>query len=171
DYIAFQQLEHETFVRGRQSRIYVQMSNRGPKKATGVVVRLYWARMTGDTMPPLTANFWTAYPDGNPGPSDAWQAVGPKGTLDELPAGSPRVLHFDFSPPDESVDLALMAVMSSVEDPVNGSGTDVAAIAQVNKRVVVRRVPVGYSTAEIVITILAVAGLVAGVTAAAVAAS
>lgn len=63
-----------------------------------------------------------------------------------------------------------MAVMTSIEDPLNGSGTDVATIAQANKHVVVRRVPVSVSTAEIVLTILAVVGVVAG-TAAIVAAT
>lgn len=162
DYISFQQLEHEDFIRGRQAHVFVQLTNRGPQKATGVTVRLYWARMSGDTIPALPADFWGSFPDGNLGAAGAWQAMGAKQTVGELPAGSPRIAQFDFSPPDESVDLAVMAVMTSVEDPLNGSGTDVATIAQNNKHVVVRRVPVSVSTAEIVLTILAVVGVVAG---------
>jgi hypothetical protein len=79
------------------------------------------------------------------------------------------VLSFDFQPPDESADLAVLAVMSCTEDPLNGSGTDLATIARNNKHVAVRRVHVGYSTAEIVLTLLAVAGVVAGVAVAAAA--
>jgi hypothetical protein len=169
DYIGFQQLEHDDFVRGRASRIHVQLSNRGPQKATGVVVRLYWAHMNDDQVPALPGTFWTGFPATTPSVAEVWQAVAPAANLAELPVGAPRVLSFDFQPPDESADLAVLAVMSCTEDPLNGSGTDLATVVRDNQPVAVRRVHVGYSTAEIVLTLLAVAGVVAGVAVAAAA--
>ena len=170
DYIGFQQLPSDDLVRGRQSRIHVQLSNRGPQKATAVVVRVYWAHMNGENAPALPASFWANFPNSAPGGDNAWVAVAPAVTLTELPVGAPRVASFDFQPPDESTDIVLLAVMSCAEDPLNGSGTDLATVVRDNKHLAVRRVNVAYGTAEIVITLLAVAGVVAGVAVAAAAA-
>ncbi len=168
DYIGFQALAHDSFVQDRESRVYVQVSNRGPQKATGVTVGLYFAQVSGGNPPPLPANFWTLFPDGSP--SGDWSRAGDKVVLGEVPAGSPRVARFVVDAPSSLGDCAVLVVVTSNEDPVNASGTDVATVVQSFKHVALRVVPVEVNTAEVVVALLLLAGVVAG-TAVAIAAT
>ncbi len=162
DYIGFQQLDDDDFNQGKKSRIHIQVANRGPQPATGVVVRAFWALKGGsDPFPDLPASFWSDFPDTDPPPASPWKAVGPKITVGTLPADHPRVVTWQLDVPREDKDICVLAVISSNEDPVSGSGTDVQTVVEQNKHVVLRKVAIAWPPEAIVVTILSIVGLVA----------
>lgn len=161
DYIGFQQLEHESFQEGKPARVYVQVTNRGPQAATGVVARAYWARKIGDGFPDLPNDFWTGAPAADPAADSPWQPVGPPSDIGTLPPGAPRVETWEWTAPEGNDDVGIMAVITCAEDPLDATGTNVETIAKSNKHVVVRRVPVDWTTGSVILTVILIVGVAA----------
>lgn len=162
DYIGFQQLDDDDFNQGKRSRVHVQIANRGPQAASGVVVRAYWAMKGGsDPFPALPASFWSDFPNTDPPAASPWKAIGAKVDVGTLASGRPKVVSWELDVPREDKEICVLAVISSTEDPVSASGTDVETVVKQSKHVVLRKVPIAWPPEAIVITILSIVGMVA----------
>ncbi len=124
DYMAFEELQHRNPRRGAVNRFYVQVHNRGPRKATNVQVRAFFADAFGGA-PSLPADFWSG---GNPfmgTPSSTdWTPIGPTQTIPELEPAEPGVVEWDWLvPPSAAAQFySLLAVATCAEDPVDVTG-------------------------------------------------
>src|SRR5881628_1550434 len=95
--------------RTQVNRVYVQVHNRGWKKADQVTVKLLWAD-AGAGLPALPADFWTNYP-GDGFTQTYWNPIGTTVVTDLLP-WTPRVLEFDWVPPSTvSTHACLLAMV------------------------------------------------------------
>ncbi len=56
---------------GNVNRVYVRVRNRGPTMAGAVTVKLHWTQF-GTALPPLPADFWTAFPGNSTDPTNEW---------------------------------------------------------------------------------------------------
>jgi photosystem II stability/assembly factor-like uncharacterized protein len=133
DYVAFESLlQHRNAQRGRVNRVYVQLHNRGIAPAANVTVKLYFADASAG-LPPLPADFWTAYPPSG----TAWTAIGSAQTVASLPTTIPSVLEWDWSTPTGAADhTCLLVVVDSASDPIPAANKvfDVGALVTSEKR-------------------------------------
>lgn len=125
DYVAFESdLQHRNPRPGSVNRFYVQVHNRGPRKATNVQVRAFFANaFVGPRL--LPADFWSGGRPfvGTPSSTD-WTPVGPTQTIAELEPGEPGVVVWEWSvPPSAATQFySLLAVATCAEDPVDVTG-------------------------------------------------
>jgi hypothetical protein len=117
DAVAFEtRLQHRDAQRGRVNRIYVQVHNRGISPAANVTVKVLAADATAG-LPPLQANFWTAYPN-DPSPG-AWTPIGSYQTISSLSTTEPAILVWDWNTPLTTADhTCLLVVVDSLSDPI-----------------------------------------------------
>ncbi|HKG90363.1 MAG TPA: hypothetical protein VKA84_00650, partial [Gemmatimonadaceae bacterium] len=137
DYVAFEsRLEHRNAQRGSVNRVYVQVHNRGFAAAAGVTVKLLYADASAG-LPPLPADFWTAFP-GNAASTAVWHPIGAAKVIPTLSATEPVVLEWDWSTPPSAADHScLLAVMDCPADPIPSASKvlDVNALVRNEKRV------------------------------------
>jgi hypothetical protein len=107
-------IRHDNPVRGQTNRVYVQVHNRGPRKADQVLVKLLYAD-AGVGLPPLPADFWPTFP-ADTFTQTHWKPIGTT-TIADLLANVPRVLRWDWVPPPGSSDhVCLLAMVHSLQD-------------------------------------------------------
>ena len=170
DFVAFPQFGSDNFRKSVTSRVYSQIINRGPEKATGVKVRAWYAPKVGANYPDLPANFWTTFP--NDGNTDPWISLGAAFPLSDLRPGLAGVAMWEYKMPSTMSDpVGVLVVATCTEDPVNENGVAVAQIAKTNKHISLREVGVNTAAADIVIGILVVVGIAAIATGAAIGAT
>jgi len=140
----FAAFETESYVSGEQAQVYVRLRNRGPETIDNAVLKLYWT-LAPDSLPPLSATFWSEFPDDpatSPDP-DSWNAleridlntveysgasvagcpdrsVPDCHPLTSLPDDNARVVMFQLPALELAGDqrLSLLAIAHSDEDPV-----------------------------------------------------
>lgn len=132
-------IRHDNPVRGQTNRVYVQVHNRGWKKADQVIVKLLHAD-AGAGLPPLPGDFWAAFP-GDGFTQTLWKPIG-TATISDLLPNVPRVLRWDWVPAATSSDhVCLMAMVHGPQDPLLPQGEiNVDVLTPTNKRVTHRNV-------------------------------
>jgi hypothetical protein len=127
-------LTHENPRRANLNHVYVQAHNRGPRDATAVDVRLFWAD-AGAALPALPADFWSGFSTDSY-TQGAWRLIGKK-TIATLRSGRPHVVRFDWAVPAATSDhVCLLAMLDSPDDPLLPQALfDVDALTRSNKRV------------------------------------
>ena len=125
----FESFASENAVASVMNRVYVRVRNRGPMPATDVTVKLHWA-FAGTALPPLPADFWSAFP-GDSSDVSIWHPLGtqPIGTLSysgasvaTTPGDDAKIASFDFPGPlpvpssPEPDHFCLLAVIDSAQD-------------------------------------------------------
>jgi hypothetical protein len=136
DYVAFEsRLEHRNPQRGRVNRVYVQVHNRGIHAAAQVTVKVHAADASAG-LPPLPADFWTAFPADSTDLSH-WQPIGPARTV-PVSATEPAVVEWDWTTPTAAADHScLLVVLDSADDsiPAAAKVLDVGALVANERRV------------------------------------
>lgn len=113
-------LIHDSPARTQPNRVYVQVHNRGPLDAQNVNVKALWADATGG-LPPLPADFWSAYPNDSTDTS-VWHPLGTYKTISKLEPTRPVVLSWDWTPPATAADhTCLLVVVDGPDDPIPAS--------------------------------------------------
>jgi len=133
-----EQFSSERPISGDTNVVYVQVNNRGWKKADNVQVFLYVGDASGGTAPALTGLGFPA----DPPPGHAWQLVASQ-SAPVLP-GQPRVFRFEFVCPLRiTTRAALFAICRSGDDDVTSMPAGAAlAYATTERRAALRLVPV-----------------------------
>jgi hypothetical protein len=118
DYLQFEGHAHDNPRRETWVRAYAQVHVRGNQPATNVRVRTFWADASG-ALPPLPADFWTAFPNADPSDTSVWHPVGPAQTILSIAPGHPRVTGWSWQVPSTAAThTCLLAVVTSTEDPI-----------------------------------------------------
>lgn len=121
--------------KGNQNRVYVQVHNRGPLPAHGVVVKIMTAGASAG-LPDLPADFWTTWP--NSAGDANWTPVGSPQTIAALEPLRPAVLRWDWIP-GASADThsCMLVVVESGNDPIPAATKavfDIATLVTTEKR-------------------------------------
>jgi len=137
-----EQFTCETPISGDTNIVYVQVHNRGWRKAENVQVFLYAADAgAGAVAPPLTG---IGFPD-PPAEAFAWHLAAPAQTVPVM-AGQPRVVRFEWICPLEiQQNVALLAICQSADDELTAAQrpTGVALTwATAERRAALRILPV-----------------------------
>jgi hypothetical protein len=127
-------ITHNNPIRTQTNHVYVQVHNRGWKKADQVTVKLLWAD-AGVALPSLPVDFWTNYP-GDGFDQTNWKPLGTTAINDLLP-WTPRILEFDWVPPSTvSTHACLLAMVDSLQDPLTPqTELNVDVLTPTNKRI------------------------------------
>jgi photosystem II stability/assembly factor-like uncharacterized protein len=127
DYLQFEGHAHDNPRRDTWVRAYVQTHVRGNEPATNVRVKAFWADASA-ALPPLPADFWTAFPNADPSNTAAWHPLGPAKTIQTIDPARPEVVgwswHVSATAPTHT---CLLAVVTSDEDPIAVATLDVGA--------------------------------------------
>ena len=141
DYVAYESdLNHRTARRNSENRFYVQVHNRGPKKATNVQVRAFFARASAG-LPKLPTDFWSG---GSPFKKDPfatdWKPIGPTKIISELAPAEPGIVEWNWIVPDTvPKHSCLMALITCEEDPLKATDIyDVGILAPSNDHITVK---------------------------------
>jgi photosystem II stability/assembly factor-like uncharacterized protein len=144
DYLGFAVLEHRTPRRRRVNRVYVQVHNRGPQRATGARVRAFHADASAG-LPPLPADFWlSGHPfEGTPDTTD-WRPVGSTIELGVIEPAEPAVAMWEWVVPSSAAEHSCILVLATCgEDPLHVPGTSsVDWLVPNEKRVTLKNVHV-----------------------------
>lgn len=130
----FEAFVDEDPIESATNKVYVRIRNRGPVTATSVTVKMHWA-FAGTALPPVPADFWTAFPADSvdtttwhPSPAQTITNLGYSGASTAGTIGdSAQVLSFDFNAPAIDPTIAaprhycVLVVLDSPQDPVNES--------------------------------------------------
>lgn len=135
---------HENAVRGETNRIYLQVHNRGWRTATEVRVRAFFANASLG-LPNLPAPL--AHPEltlpGEDTAAAAWRAVGPARVIPVLEPNRPVIVSWDWTiPSGAATHSCLMAVVSSGDDPITTTETNISALITSEKRVCLKNLHV-----------------------------
>lgn len=124
-----------------QSRIFVQVHNRGPKAAENVSVRLFYADAA--SIPNLPSGFWNGFPNNSMPVASAWQPVGPHQTVPTVATGRPQVVGFDWMVPGSpSGSMWLLAIVSAVNDPISTGELDVSRLVRDSRQCGLKKIDV-----------------------------
>ena len=127
---AFDAFADEAPEAGEVNRVYVRVHNRGPVAAASVTVKLHWVQF-GTALPPLPADFWTAFPADSADTSQIHplgaQTIINLGYSGASVAGGAgdgsQIVQFNFPAPEISPSLpnhyCLFAVIDSPQDRVD----------------------------------------------------
>jgi hypothetical protein len=161
DYIGFHDFKSVAPRHGADNRIFLEVNNRGPKTATNVKARLFFAaKDEGTAFGNLPADFWNKFPDQDPADTSVWRPIAPAQAIAELRPADPVILTFSWSPPLGSPDrIGILAAVTSPDDPVNETRLDLASIIPNNKHIIVRETDVGVRSLIIVGGIVALLGI------------
>jgi photosystem II stability/assembly factor-like uncharacterized protein len=144
DYVAFESnLQHRNARRGNVNRVYVQVHNRGILPASNVTVKVLYANASAG-LPPLPADFWTAFP-GDSTDTSVWTPVGPARTIASLSPSEPAIVEWDWSTPMSVADhTCLLAICDCAEDaiPAASKVLNVNALVPSERRVGLRNLHV-----------------------------
>jgi hypothetical protein len=116
--------------------VYVQVHNRGIASGANVTVKLLYANASAG-LPPLPADFWTAFPADSTNTS-VWHPIGTAKVIPSLSPIEPAVLEWDWTTPTSAADhTCLLAVMNSTVDsiPPANKAFDVNVLVRNEKRV------------------------------------
>lgn len=135
------------------NRLYVQVHNGGVVSAGKVKVKVLWTTSTPG-LPALPADFWSRFPNDWRAASE-WKSVDPAvpfQTLDVLAPQTPRVLEWKWNLPGVPTKVAVLAVVSSENDPVTRSDENpddhgVEWVAPDDKHVALRAAAIFYRRA------------------------
>ena len=118
DYVYFEsELMHRDPQRGRVNRVYVELHNRGIAAVSNVTVKIIYADATGG-LPPLPADFWTAFP-GDSADTSNWKPIGSAQAVASILPTQPVVVEFDWSTPLTAADNSCIFVVTDcVENPI-----------------------------------------------------
>jgi photosystem II stability/assembly factor-like uncharacterized protein len=137
DYVAFESaLQHRNAQRGRINRVYVQVHNRGFAPGANVTVKLLYANASSG-LPPLPADFWTAFPNNSTNTTN-WTPIGTAKVIGALSPSEPTILEWDWNTPATAAQhTCLMAVMDSPSNPIPAGSKvfDVGSLVPNEKRV------------------------------------
>lgn len=127
------EVTHDDPYRGEVNRVYLQVHNRGYQNATNVSVRVFFADASAGL--PALPNALTP-PNFNLSSTADWQPVGPAQTIATLEPNRPVIVSWDWTiPAGAATHSCLLGVVSSNEDPITTSETDVEALHRNEKRV------------------------------------
>ncbi len=118
DYLAFEnKLKHRNAQRGKTSRVYVQVHNRGFAAGANVTVKVLYADASAG-LPPLPADFWTTFPNDSSNTTH-WKPIGTAKIIPSLSPTEPTVLEWDWNTPMTAADhTCLLVVMDSPANPI-----------------------------------------------------
>jgi len=137
DYAAYEsKLQHRNAQRGRVNRVYVQLHNRGIAAGANVTVKLLYADASAG-LPPLPADFWTAYPNDSADTSK-WKPIGTPQVVASLSPVEPVILEWDWSTPTTAAEHScLLVIMDSTSNPIPAASKifDVGTLVPNEKRV------------------------------------
>jgi hypothetical protein len=140
DYVAFESaLADRGTTAGAVNRVYVQVHNRGYRPAAGVVVKLLEASATA-ALPPLPADFWTAFP-GDTVDRSGWRPIGAAKVLATLSPTEPAVLEWDWPTATTASEAScLLAIVDCADDSIPAAHKlfDVAELVRTERRVGLR---------------------------------
>jgi photosystem II stability/assembly factor-like uncharacterized protein len=140
DGVDFDELTHEDPVRSQTNRFYLQVHNRGWQVATNVRVRAFLANASAG-LPPLP-NALTP-PNFNLTSSANWTAIGPAITIPTLEPNVPVIVSWDYNVPSSAATHScLLAVISSSDDPITTTETNVDLLINSEKRVCLKNLHV-----------------------------
>jgi hypothetical protein len=167
DYIGFHDLASASPVQGRDSRVFLQVHNRGPKSAKNVLARLFWANKSGMSFPDLPTDFWTKFTTGDPSDTSNWHPLAAQ-TIPELRPAEPVVLTFSWPKQDLGNTVGMLAAITSPDDPIHETNLSVASVVPTARRVLLKEMSViksggGTSTGKIVAGVIIAVGLVAAI--------
>jgi hypothetical protein len=118
DYLQFEGHAHDNPRRDTWVRAYAQVHVRGNRSATNVRIRTFWADASG-ALPPLPADFWTAFPNADPSDTSVWHPVGPTHTIPRVAPSHPQVTGWSWQVPATApTHTCMLALVTSDEDPI-----------------------------------------------------
>lgn len=158
DYIGFHDMKDHGPRSGADGKIYLQVNNRGPKAATNVQARLFWANKEGAAFPDLPADFWVKFPVADPSDTSKWHPVGAAQTIDTLRPAEPAVLAFDWPSDGLGDPVGVLAAITSPAHPKE-TGLSLTSIVPGNQRILLKEMRVGTRSAVIVLGVVAAVGL------------
>jgi len=161
DYLGFEALGGDAPRARSTSRVYVQVHNRGPAAIPEVQVRVFLATKGSGGYPALPGEFWTKFTTDEVDTAH-WKPLGPVQVLHELRAAEPQVARFDWTFHGAGDTVGLLAVVTSVDDPVPVLSLDAGDAARGDKHVLLKEHDVHSSVLQIVVEVLAIAGLIGG---------
>lgn len=133
DGVEFDELDHEDPKRDEVNRFYVQLHNRGWQNTTNVHVRAFLADASAG-LPPLPNAL--VPPDFNLTSTADWTPIGASQTVALLEPNRPVIVSWDYTVPSTTATHScLLAVLSSDDDPITTSETDVDVLISNEKRV------------------------------------
>jgi hypothetical protein len=134
------QVPHEDPVRGQVNRFYLQVHNRGWRDTANVHVRAFFADASAGL--PALPNALTA-PAFNLSSTVNWTPIGPAQTIPLLEPNRPVIVQWDWSVPmGAATHSCLMAVVSSGDDPITTTETNVNVLIGAEKRVCLKNLHV-----------------------------
>jgi hypothetical protein len=161
DYMGFESLRHEEPRQGQDTKVYVQVHNRGPDVATNVTVRVYFSHKLNGNYPNLPSDFWTTFPNGETSHPLFWKPIGPAIVIPQIRPADPAVVSWNWKVPETALSTsALLAVVTSSADPVNESQFAVEDVARKNKHIAVKELSIGAPTSAILAVFLIATGAV-----------
>jgi len=140
DDVAFESaLTHNSPVRGRVNRLYVQVHNRGKTIARNVTIRVYYTE-AGPHLPPLSPNFWTHFPTLQPPAPGTWRSFGDAQNLDVL-ATEPTVVRLDRVMGDgDPDDYCFLIIADGEKIPAENRIEDVQDLIHRERRAALKNV-------------------------------
>jgi hypothetical protein len=118
DYLQFEGHAHDNPRRDTWVHAYTQVHVRGNQPATNVRVRTFWADASA-ALPPLPADFWTAFPNADPSDTSVWHPLGPTRTISRITPGHPQVTGWSWQVPASApTHTCMLALVTSDEDPI-----------------------------------------------------
>jgi len=133
-------LVHEDPQRGEVNRFYLQVHNRGWQATTNVRVRAFFADAHAGL--PSLPNALVA-PDFNLASTADWQPIGPAQTVPLLEPNRPVIISWDWTVPvGAATHSCLLAVVSSGDDPITTTETNVNNLISSEKRVCLKNLHV-----------------------------
>jgi hypothetical protein len=133
-------LVHQDARRAETNRFYLQVHNRGYKPTSNVTVRAFTANASGG-LPPLPSPL--VPPAFNLSSAAVWTPVGPARTIATLLPNRPAVVSWDVPfPSNTATHTCCLAVVSSPDDPITSSETDLNVLVPREKRVCLKNLHV-----------------------------
>lgn len=140
DGVEFDELMHEDPIRTQTNRVYLQVHNRGWQDTTNVKVRAFMADASAG-LPPLPNAL--AAPDFNLTSTADWTPVGSVRTISVLEPNRPVIVSWDYTfPASAATHSCLLAVVSSDQDPITTTETNVDLLIKAEKRVCLKNLHV-----------------------------
>jgi hypothetical protein len=127
-----------------QTRVYVQVHQRGPVAAANAVVWLFWAWAEDRGIPDLPAGFWDKAPANRVPAGSAWGAVAPSLSSAGLQVGQPKVAAFEWNVPTTGAGYVwLLAMVAAGNDELKTTELKVEALVRAEAKCAIQRIAVG----------------------------
>jgi photosystem II stability/assembly factor-like uncharacterized protein len=142
DYIQFEEINHDNPRRQTHVRVYAQVHNRGNNPANNVKVRAFWAN-AGGGLPNLPSDFWTAFPNTDPGDVSVWHPVGPTRSISKIYPGQPMVVEWTWLvPADAPTHSCMLCIVKSDEDNITTTSISISTAVQNDNNVTLKNLHV-----------------------------